>query len=352
MITGIICEFNPFHAGHKHLIDSVKGDGGVICAMSGNFVQRGDFAVYDKFTRARTAVKNGADLVIELPSYCAVQSAEGFARAGVKLLEATGTVNQIAFGTENDDIKPLMELAQACAQRKSEIVEEMKTGISFPAARSRVLNSDLLKTPNNILAVEYLKFTSLPCVAVKRIGGGHDSDDPEYSASQIRKNMNRDEICLLERCDTAVLAKLRSISRDDLALIPDVTEGLENRIIKALKYASGTEELYSLIKTKRYTHSRIRRIVLRAFLGLDESFPNQAPYIRILAFNEKGVKILSEMKKNASLPVIARYADAKKLKPNERRLFEYECKCTDIYNLGFKAPKPCGTEQEARLEII
>lgn len=351
MNIGIICEFNPFHKGHKFLIDSVKNPGdGIVCCMSGNFVQRGEFAVYDKFTRAKTAVENGADLVIELPAPYSTMSAEGFASSAVKLLEATGTVDKIAFGAECTDINKLKEIAYKLNEGdiQEKITEEMKNGISYPTARKKVMNSDLLDTPNNILAIEYLKAASVPCTAVKRIGKGHDSDDEEYSASAIRKKLDKSSISSMENCEKAVLAKLRTMSAEDFAEIDDVNEGLENRIYGAVKEACSLSELYDLIKTKRYTHSRIRRIILRAYLGIKNT-PQEVPYIRILAFNEKGRKILAEMKKTAEKPIIAKISDCSDaVKP----YFEQECKYTDLYNLGYEKPLPCGTEQRHHIVVI
>lgn len=351
MITGIVCEFNPFHKGHKYLIDSVKTnkDDAVICCMSGNFVQRGEFAVFDKFKRTETAIENGADLVIELPTAFATLSAEGFCRAGVKLIEATGIADRIAFGAENDNLDRLSEAAKKLnsVSIQKEIAKEMKTGISFPKARSIVLNTDILDYPNNILAVEYLKAASLPCCAVKRIGKGHDSDDQEYSASAIRNKLNKNEISSIYNCETAVLSKLRTMCADDFRKISDVSEGLENKIEKAVKEATSLDSLYNLIKSKRYTHSRIRRIILRAYLGIAETY-DEAPYIRILGFNEKGRALLSKMKFTASKPIVTRQRDCTE---ESLPFFMQECRFTDLYNLGYKNPLPCGTEQRSQIII-
>lgn len=353
MITGIICEFNPFHAGHKYLIDSVKKENdGIVCVMSGNFVQRGEFAVYDKFSRAKTALENGADLVIELPCAYSLRSAEGFARAGVEILEATNTVDRIAFGAECDNMDDLKRLSYKIAEKEQEIKAEMKKGITYPAARKAVIGSSLLDTPNNILAVEYIKSTKLPCTAVKRIGKGHDSDDEKYSASEIRKKLSYNEICSLKNCETAVLAKLRYMTANDFAEIEDVTEGLENRIADMVRISTSLDELYDNIKTKRYTHSRIRRIILKAYLGITKEYTEKVPYIRILGFNSKGQEILSQMKKNANLPIISRYSDTDALNEYGKDLFELECRCTDLYNLGYKKPLPCGTEQRSKVIIL
>lgn len=350
MVTGIICEFNPFHDGHKYLIDKIKQNGNsVICCMSGNFVQRGEFAVFDKFARTETALSGGADLVIELPSACAVLSAEGFAKSAVNLLKSTGIVDEIAFGAENDNINELKKIAVMLNDEsiKAAIINEMKKGIPYHTARKNILKTDLLDSPNNILACEYLRFADVPCRAVKRIGKGHDTDDELYSASAIRKTLDKNTISSIKNCETAVLAKLRQMNKDNFRKIADVNEGLENRIYDAVRNAGSLDELYGLIKTKRYTLSRIRRIILRAYLGIDDNSA-QAPYIRILGFNSTGRDLLSEMKKTADLPIITKYSDCSN---NTREYFEKECLYTDLYNLGYKNPLPCGTEQRSRIVI-
>ena len=168
MNTGIICEFNPFHDGHGYLIRKIKENGdNVICVMSGNYVQRGEFAVYDKFTRARTAVKGGADLVIELPSRYSTLSAQGFAKAGVELIEKTGICKKLAFGAECDDTDELYRVANEIKEKDSLIKSELKKGVSYPSARQNIINSPLLDTPNNILALEYLTYTR-PCMPQQR----------------------------------------------------------------------------------------------------------------------------------------------------------------------------------------
>lgn len=351
MNIGIICEFNPFHAGHKYLIDSVKKENcGIISCMSGNFVQRGEFAVYDKFKRAKAALENGADLVIELPCEQATLSAEGFAKSACSLLESTGITDKIAFGAETDDAERLIETANMLQRDdiREKILFEMKSGVSYPAARREATGSEILDYPNNILGVEYIKATSLPVEVIKRIGKGHDTDDINYSASAIRKTLDENEISSLYNCEKAVLYKLRNMNRDDFARIADVTEGLENRIYEAAREAQSLDMLYDLIKSKRYTLSRIKRIVLRSFLSIEGS-STDAPYIRILGFNEKGREMLGEMKKKAQKPIVSRIGDCES---SVLSCFERECKYTDIYNLGYKKPLPCGTEQRSQIVII
>lgn len=351
MNFGIICELNPMHKGHKYLFDYCKRDShGLILAMSGNFTQRGDFAVYDKYARARTAVENGADLVIEIPTISSLQSAQGYAKAGVKILESTGICDCLAFGAENDNIDELKRISEEIIERDDEITEALKSGLSYPAARQKVINSPLLETPNNILAIEYLTYTSLDAVAIKRIGKGHDTDDTEYSASEIRRHLNNDEICCIESCEKAILYRLRTMSAKDFAKIEDVSEGLENRIVSCVKQAQSVSELYDMIKTKRYTHSRIRRIIMRAYLGITDDMDTKPQYLHILAFNERGREMLSQMKQTAKLPIVTTYAS---IKDNAvKTAFEQEAQFCDIYSLGFKNPRPCGEEQRAKVEII
>ncbi len=351
MNIGIICEFNPFHAGHKYLIDSVKKSGdNIICCMSSNFVQRGDFAVYDKFTRAKTALQNGADLVIELPTAFSTLSAEGFAQSAVHLLQNLGVTDALAFGAKCDNLEDLRALSKQLqsADTQKEIAEQMKNGVSYPVARRAVVNSPLLDSPNNILATEYLKFTSLPCISVKRIGGGHDSNDTEYSSSAIRANLTGDDVCLMKRCERAVLAKLRCMSADDFEKIADVNEGLQNRIYNAARQATSLEELYNLIKTKRYTMSRIKRIILRAYLGIYGT-SYEVPYIRVLGFTQSGKTLLGEIKQKSSLPIVTGINDC----PGEHLpFFEEECRYTDLYVLGYPTPKCCGNEQTQKLIVL
>ncbi len=354
MILGIICEFNPFHKGHKHLIDCVKKDknDAVVCAMSGNFVQRGEFAVQNKFERAKTAIENGADLVIEIPTVCSTLSAQGFAKSGVELLESTGVCDALAFGAECDNVDELINVAEKIKECDAQIKEELQKGVSYPKARQNIVNSPLLETPNNILAIEYLTYTSLKPIVVKRIGKGHDSDDAEYSASEIRRNMSLDDICSMENCSNAILAKLRTMTKEDFANIDDVSEGLENRIYDAVRQATSINEIYDLVKTKRYTHSRIRRIILRSYLSITKETSKKPAYIRVLGFNDKGREILRQMKKTSKLPVLMRYNDINQADDDVKTLFEQECMFTDLYNLGYKKPLPCGAEQRSQVVII
>lgn len=241
-------------------------------------------------------------------------------------------------------------VANEIKEKDKLIKEELKKGVSYPVARRNAVDSPLLDTPNNILAIEYLTYTTLEAKAIKRIGKGHDTDDKEYSASEIRKHLDESEISTMKNCEKAILYKLRTMTAEDFLQIEDVSEGLENRIVKAVASSVSLEELYDNIKTKRYTHSRIRRIVLRAFLGITKDMPKEPQYLHILAFNDRGRELLAQMKKTAKLPIITKYGNIATSEVKE--LFDLECKFTDIYNLGFKEPKPCGEEQRSKIEIV
>lgn len=351
MNTGIICEFNPFHAGHRYLIEQAKKNGGsVVCIMSGNFVQRGDVAVYDKFKRTRAALEGGADLVIELPAEQALLSAEGFARSAVRLVESLGVIDRLAFGAENDDAQELKKTAFLLKNRETQeqIKTEMKNGLSYPAARSKVLKSDILDYPNNILACEYIKETNLPFTAIKRIGKGHDTDDLQYSATAIRETLSADETASLSNCETAVLYKLRTMKKEDFLKIADVNEGLENRLYDAAGKARSLNEFLLSVKSKRYTLSRIRRITLRAFLGMEGS-SCEVPVIRVLGFNARGRTLLSEIKANCKKPIITKLSDCD---DDVLPYFVKQCEYTDIYALAYKEPLPRGTEQRSQIVVI
>lgn len=355
MVYGIVAEYNPFHKGHQYLIHQVKAPGDfVVAVMSGNFVQRGDFAIQSKWARTRAALEGGVDLVLELPTPFALKSAEGFAAAAIDILNQTGSVDKLVFGCEDDD---LAQLRQAAVQLDSpelasKIREEIRSGISFPQAVKAASGLSILDTPNNLLAVEYLKAlrrtgSSMDAIAVKRIGSGHDSlAAGQYpSASYLRAQMgDAAGTCSMERCDRAVLSILRRMTPEDFARIEDVSEGLEYRIADAAKTAASTKELYERIKSKRYTHARIRRIVLRAFLGIRADDFSAVPYLRILGFRESAAALMKQIKSCSGLPVLQQYSQLKNMSPACQALFSAECAYSDQYGLGFQSPLPCALE--------
>lgn len=379
-ICGIVCEYNPFHNGHLHQITEAKKNGAdaIVCVMSGNFVQRGDFAVADKATRAKSAILCGADVVIELPVPYALSSAEHFAFGAVSILEKLGCVSHISFGAEDCDITKLSEIAKILisGELNEPIINECATGISYASARENALFkinpsfAEFIKKPNNILAVEYLKAlfklnSKIKPVAISRAGVGHDErkiSGSISSASNIRKlifeNANienllpdksheilKREISLghapncKENASNAILATLKRLSPEDFKKYPDVSEGLENRLFDAISKSSDIEEAITNIKTKRYTHSRICRILLNAFLDIDSDFSLcDIPYARVLAFSENGRQVLKIAKKTASIPIITKPASIKFESEEARRFLALEKKVDDIYSLFMKNP--------------
>ena len=390
-ICGIVAEYNPFHNGHKYHIDKTKelyGATHIVAVMSGNFTQRGDAALFDKYERARLALNNGVDLVIELPVAYALASAEQFAWGAVSLLNALGCVEMISFGSECGDVSLLEETAGAVifAQQHEDFFMYMRSGDSYPAALQKTIEKyyeediiDALTAPNNTLAVEYLKAlseygSSIKPVTIRRVGAGHDSADTEgcyASASRIRKGIlngedmsgfmpelpeglseNAADCCAdIRRLETAILAKLRSMSSDELEKAPNVLMGLEHRIYKAVRVSTSLAELYALIKTKRYTMSRIRRIVIAEFLGIKKTdLKNPPPYVHILGMNSRGKEILSAAE--CTLPADASLRALSDTGNKARRCASLEAAAGDMYALAFEKRRVCGLDYTAKPVIL
>ncbi len=373
----IICEYNPFHNGHRYQIEKIKESNGypVTAIMSGNFTQRGDIAIIDKFRRAETAVKNGVDLVIELPTVYACSSAKNFARAGVQLAEAIGCTENLCFSVEDDDLDLLNQISEASDSEKfnNEINRLMKDGCYYPQAVESALynlyspkHAEVIKKPNNILAVEYLnalKNTDIKPLIIKRVGTEHDSSDTFNnftSASNLRQMiLNGKEVKSFIPCDEdftnpadinflerIIIYKLRTMSLEEIKNLPDVSEGLENRIYNACRNYNSLEEILTNIKTKRYTLARIRRIIISALLNITKAeLKREVAYIRVLAFNEKGAEILSEIKRSGKLPLITNVADGyNSLDDNAKKLFDIDLLAGDIYSLATENIKPSGED--------
>lgn len=376
-VIGVVAEYNPFHTGHlHHLTESrrlVGQDTAVICVMSGNFVQRGDAAVYDKFTRAEAAVRCGADLVFELPLPWALSSAEGFARGAVGLLGSLGVVTHLSFGSEEGSVEPLLSLAEVLLDpRMDELIKrELDSGISYAAAREKALETmvgqqaALLKTPNNILAVEYLKALyslrlDMKPVTVLRSGAGHDRTGPGHkSASELRgrisaglsveEHIPAEAMAVyrkaeqegkgpveLEDLELAILSRLRFLSEAAFHNTPDAAEGLGGRLCRAAWAEYSFDGILSAAKTKRYALSRLRRMLLSAALGVTAGMAEHTPpYARILAAGPKGRQVLRIIGEKSSLPVITKPAAVKNLDAECRNLFALEAAATDLYVLGY-----------------
>ena len=377
---GIIAEFNPLHKGHKYLIEEAKKQGEtVICVLSSNFVQRGDTAIVEKRIRTLSALKNGTDIVIELPVLWSMSTAQNFALGAVSALKEAGC-EKIIFGSEEGDIKSLSECAEILSsdQFSALLSEELKKGVTFAAARQKAAEKlgakkDILSGANNNLGLEYIIAAKslnykVQFETVKRIGASHDSlEEAEFvSASFVREKLklgdfekakeympeivfNPENISDIKRIETAILGILRTKTLEELSLLPDLSEGLQNKLFSAIRKATSLNDLYEKIKVKRYTLARIRRLVLSAFIGADnEFFMKPLPYLRVLGFSKNGSRYLKKLK-SSSVPVITRTADINDLSATAKKVFETEAKASDLFGLTLKTPLECGTEYTAKI---
>lgn len=377
-ICGIISEYNPFHNGHLYQIEKTREQGAthIVSVMSGNFVQRGDVACFSKQARAKTAVLNGVDLVIEMPTPIAMAPARNFAMGAVSILKNIGA-NMISFGSECGDVDKLKETAKniMIAEKSDEFKKLLNQGKSHIIARKESVETlfskeyaTLLSTPNNLLGIEYLiAMNELKCnmsvYSLARQGVNHDSKDTFEniaSASKIRnmiKSKGIDSIknfvpdsafeiykneievgrapCSINKLDNILLYKILTSQIYDIEKIFDVKEGLENRIIKSVKECNTFDEIVDYVTTKRYTKSRIRRILLNIILDIDEKVSkSEIQYCRVLALNDKGRDILKVAKNNSKILISSKFSNIYK---QNFDLAILEEKATNIYNLT--APK-------------
>ncbi len=387
LVAGIISEYNPFHLGHATLVSRTRLAGAthIVAVMSGNFVQRGEPALLSKWARARQALENGVDLIIELPLPWALAGAEKFAFGGAALLDALG-VDILSFGSERGNVDDLKKAAQALLSPafRDAMQHELKSGVTFARARQEAVGSlfgketaSFLQEPNNILGIEYLKAldklgSKITPFTIRRVGAAHDALEAAHgiaSASSIRRlarnggdyaalmpeaaaDIMQREIALgnapacLAFIERAVLAKLRTMGREEFAALPDISEGLENRIYAAVRKAGTLKEVYEFTKSKRYTHARIRRIVLSAFLGLNSSMSEGIPpYLRVIGMNRRGTEILHSAKPTTKLPIITNSSDIFSLDNQAKNMIELEGRAADLYALCMPAAAPCGLDR-------
>lgn len=379
MVTGaVICEFNPFHNGHKYLLDKMREDGCdcIVAVMSTSFTQRGDVAVYSKFSRAQDALKGGADIVIELPAVWAVSSAQRFAYAGCEIIKALGCVDRVYFGSESGDANALTKACDATLDLKVNEITNMymSQGDYYPSALEKAVaevfgrnTADILSSPNNTLGIEYIKSlrdSSIEIRTIRRIGTEHDSNETKdsfASASKLRQdiisessterfvptsNGECDNPAFYEYGERAVLYALRSMKPEAFEKLPDVSEGLHNRIYEAVRTENSISDILTKIKTKRYTQARLRRILTCALLGITKEHQAMSvPYIRVLGFSSQGELLLKNAKSTSSLPFIVNVAGAMdNLNSNARRILDIEMKATDLRTVFEKAPSPCGQD--------
>lgn len=391
-VSGIVCEYNPFHNGHNYHIRKTRENGAthIVAVMSGNFVQRGDVAVMDKFERARAAVQNGVDLVLELPVPYALSSAEGFARAALYILNSIGCVDELSFGSESGDISRLLEAAKAsvACSDSMELRMLLDNGYSYPTAVHALVEKqygkavgDIFSEPNNLLSIEYIKAISylnskITPFTVKRKNAGHDQPDiieNFASASFIRQNVKEinysdlmpkpmyetlsaavadGKTASMTNLEKALMYRMRTITPAQLREVPDVGQGLEFRIHEA-RSAATVQEMMEKIKTKRYTMSRIRRIFINTLLGITNDDLKTPPvYARILAVNERGTDILSIAKQKSRLPLSTSLAKLSEINAVTKRFAELESYATDIFNIALDNPGPVGTDYRTKINVI
>ncbi len=390
---GIICEYNPFHNGHIYQIEETKrltGADHIVAVMSGNFVQRGDVAMIDKFRRADIAIHNGVDLVVEMPVQYSLASAEYFARCGVMMLKSLRCVDGISFGSECGNADELERCAEAVMKvsTKENIKPLLDQGMSYPEAVSQLvayeygpLTAELLKTPNNTLAIEYIKamkalgIDDMDMVTVSRKGASHDGEDTAEgfaSATHIRQLIDDEEdysafvpeetrkaieeydenghLCWFDNLERAILYRMRTMSLPDLKTTAGIGQGLENRIFQAGHTAKSLDQLLDMIRTKRYTDARIRRIILNALIGIKADDLKVPPIFgRILALNERGaevVKLAGSMPENKfSFPFSTTLKEAVK-SDNKRiqRTVALNNLASDIYGIASRNAREGGMD--------
>lgn len=406
-VLGIIAEYNPFHNGHLYHLEQAKlqtHSDYTVCIMSGNFVQRGDTAIIDKWTRTKMNLENGIDLVLELPTIYATSSAENFAMGAIKMLDSLKVVDFLSFGSENCEIDTLNNIATVLYEEPKQFVSllshELSKGLSFPKARDNALliylnniqkYSNVVNQPNNILGIEYLKAlktikSNIIPSSVKREKVYYNSNHivDEYASStairQLLKRQSFEEIrpvmpdnsymllCKeyekgnyvesLAVFEKEIIFKLRTMTTNEIANIPDVSEGLEFAIKNACNNCNNLYDLITMIKSKRYTQTRIQRILVYALLGITKNdmdiSKKTIPYIRVLGLNNKGKMLLSAISKaNPKLKIITsvkKFMDENKNK-NLKSMLEKDILATNIYTLGYKNTSTANLDYTNKLII-
>lgn len=392
-VIGVVAEYNPFHNGHYYHLQATKEITGAeycVAVISGNFTQRGDTSIVNKWAKAYMAICGGADLVIELPTVYSISSAENFASGAVKILDNLKVVDAISFGAEANDLATLNNIANVLYEEPKAytniLSHELKKGISYPAARENALMmylndikryANTLSSPNNILAIEYLKAlkiqkSKLEPIMIKRKKVYYNDNkivDDFASATAIRKLLQDGEyanlrkviprssytiigqesrkggmVLSLAKYEKEIIYALRKMTVEEIADLPDVSEGLQFAIKNAANEANNLKDLISNIKSKRYTQTRIQRILLYALLGIDKKLMENSrkvvPYVRVLGFTQKGKSLLSEIsRRNPKLNIITslkKYMDQNQNKNKVlAEMLEKDIFATDVYTLGY-----------------
>ena len=375
-IVGILCEYNPLHLGHAKQMAMIRAASGedtaIVCLMSGNFVQRGHPAIFDKELRARAALEAGADLVLELPVQYCLSSAEGFAAGAVSIL---GTFcHEMSFGAEHPDREALMATAAALLSPDfpRHLRRHLDAGLSFPAARAKAIadmgtDNTLLSSPNDILAVEYCKAilaqdSPMRPAPIQREGGYHDeqadAQNPSATALRVLIENGKDfqpfvptnlfeeaAIHTLGHGEKAVLARLRTMTDAEFEALPYGSEGLWRKLMHECRQKNSLEDILTAVKSKRYTRTRLDRMVMCAFLGLTKAdLSSPAPYARVLGFTDRGQQVLHVAKKKTTLFNVGQRSDSPQ--------WAIEQRCNDLYGLFADRPEPAGLEPKQRVIVL
>ncbi len=361
---GIIAEYNPLHNGHLYQMEKCREMAqadNIVVIMSGDFTQRGEAAVLDKWTRSRLAVENGADLVLEMPFAYAVNSAEYFAKGGVRILESLGCVTHLGFGAEADSLEQLQKIAEETADESPEfqalLQQYLAEGVTYAKAREKA-TAELLggeaavhvQTPNNILAIEYLKQlhlcgSGIQPIMVTRKGAGYHDETPDggfASATAIRKTLTAEErkAFVPENVDKAlavapeqksyfqlIQSKILGSTAEQLSDVFSMSEGLENRMLDQIRRSGSLDEFVDNVKSKRYPEPRIRRILCQMLMGLTD-FEDEF-YVRLLAASSKGTALLKKIKKESEVQIITNINKEENLP----QLLKYDILAADMYNI-------------------
>ena len=407
-VLGIIAEYNPFHNGHLYQIEEAKRQTGaeyVIAVMSGNFTQRGNSSLINKWAKAQMAIENGVDIVIELPTIYSISSAENFAEGAIKILDSLKIVDTLCFGTETEDFAALNNISNILYSEPKEYVailnHELGKGISYPKARENALMmylndikryANILSGSNNILGIEYLKAlkrlkSNMRPFSIQRKKVYYNDDriiDEFASSTAIRKLVAREQYDDLRKVmprnsyinlkeeirkgnyvldiikyEKEILYNLRKMSLKEIAEIPDVTEGLENAIKKAASSCNNLIEFVNIVKSKRYTQTRIQRILLYVLLGITKkdmmNSKKVTPYVRVLGFNEKGREMLSDIctinPKIQMITSVKKYTDQNTNKILKEML-EKDIFATDVYTLGYESDSWANLDYTNKLVIM
>ena len=405
-VLGIIAEYNPFHNGHLYHLQQSKKALNIshsIAIISGNFTQRGSVSIINKWTKAEMALKNGIDLVIELPLLYSISSAENFAEGAIKILNSINLVDYISFGSECGDINKLTDIANILYNEPKEYKNllsiELRKGLSFPKARELALNkylktdniSNLLGSSNNILGIEYIKAlrkykSNIVPFTLQRFNTNYNDfniNNNIASSTAIRqflKNEDFDSISkvlppdvveiILDKFNSGevltdlsifekeIIYTLRKMSIKEISMLPDVTEGLEYSIKNAVNQCNNISSLIEQIKSKRYTYTRLQRILIYCLLGITKDDMNLAkntiPFIRVLGFNANGKKLLSSISKNnPNLHIITsvkKFMDSC-VDDNLKLILKKDILASNIYTLGYNSSSPANLDYTHKLII-